>query len=127
MSYFCAMGTIRRQVALRDVRFYAFHGFYPEEQVIGSVFYVDVDAEFEQADSSEDELGNTINYEELFTIVKTEMNNSSKLIETVAERILSVTLNQFTDLQAVRVCIRKMNPPLPGEVGNSQITLSWTR
>jgi dihydroneopterin aldolase len=121
------MGFIRRQVALRDVRFYAYHGFYPEEQVIGAVFYVDVETEFEQADSSEDELGNTINYEELFNIVQTEMKNTSKLIETVAEKILSSILNRFSELHGVRVCIRKMNPPLNGEVGNSQITLSWTR
>ncbi len=80
------MGFIRRQVALRDVRFYAYHGFYPEEQVIGAVFYVDVETEFEQADSSEDELGNTINYEELFNIVQTEMKNTSNSLKLLPKK-----------------------------------------
>lgn len=127
MSYFCAMGTIRRQVALQDVRFYAFHGFYPEEQVIGSVFYVDIETEFEQSELSQDELNNTVNYEELFSIIQLEMKNTCKLIETVAENILAATLNKFPELESIRIRIRKMNPPLQGEVGHSQLTLSWNR
>lgn len=41
-------------VALKDVKFYAFHGFYPEEQLTGSHFSVDVEVNFIPSVDTED-------------------------------------------------------------------------
>ena len=40
--YFYFMGIIKQKVSLEGVRFFAYHGFYPEEQVLGAEFIVDL-------------------------------------------------------------------------------------
>ena len=121
------MTKIRQQVALHDVRFFAYHGFYPEEQKIGSVFYVDIETYFHPDRKISDDLMNTLNYERLFATADAAMAQSSKLIETVAERILQELIHEFPYLEGISVRIRKMHPPLAGEVGASVVNLSWTR
>jgi dihydroneopterin aldolase len=121
------MTKIRQQVALHDVRFFAYHGFYPEEQKIGSVFYVDIETYFHPDKKISDDLMNTLNYERLFAIADAAMAQTSKLIETVAERILQELIHEFPYLERISVGIRKMHPPLAGEVGASVVNLSWTR
>ena len=121
------MAITTTEVALKDVRFFAFHGFYPEEQLIGSVFYVDIETAFKTYGSAHDELAKTLNYETLFQIAQEAMNKTSRLIETVAEQILNRLIQGFPELLTIKVRIRKMNPPLPGEVGYSQVVLNWSR
>ena len=121
------MGKLRQQVALKDVRFFAFHGFYPEEQMIGSVFYLDLETEFDCELNLNDDLAETVNYERLFSLAKKEMQIPRKLIETVAQAILAQVIIEFTQVQTARISIRKMNPPLAGEVGHSQVSLNYTR
>jgi dihydroneopterin aldolase len=121
------MGPIRQKIALQGMRFFAYHGFYPEEQVLGCEFIVDLETEIEVYSGNSDELSHTINYERLFTITKSEMEVPRKLIETVAHAILEKVRHQFLAAKCIRVSIRKMNPPLPGQVDNSLIELIFNR
>ena len=67
------------KVALEGMQFYAFHGFYEEEQLIGNYFVVDVyvDTNFMGAAQSDD-LGGTVNYETIYFICRLEMKKTSK-------------------------------------------------
>lgn len=121
------MAKLIQEVSLKDVRFYAYHGYYAEEQLIGSVFYVDVEVTFEKTSDLNDQLSNTVNYEHLFSIVEQEMKKTVRLIETVAQHILERVNTEFQGLESIRLAIRKMNPPLAGEVACSQVVLNWTR
>lgn len=121
------MGTISQKVSLEGVRFFAFHGFYPEEQVLGTEFILDIDAIQEVFDDGKDELANTVNYVRLFEIASEEMKITRKLIETVAHSILERMRHEFLTVQIIRVSIRKMNPPMGVEVRNSAIELTFRR
>ena len=121
------MGIIRQKVALQGIRFFAYHGFYPEEQVLGCEYIVDIDTELEVFGSGDDDIKHTVNYERLFTIAQTEMEIPRKLIETVAHEILEKIRHEFLALKCIRVSIRKMHPPLSGEVENSLIELTFNR
>lgn len=120
------MSTVLKKVALKDVRFFAYHGFYPEEQKIGSVFYVDIAVELPLTGNANDMLTDTINYEQLFLLAKTEMAKPSKLIETVAQHLLDHLVESFSTIQTASVCIRKQRPPLAGEVACAEVTLTYT-
>jgi dihydroneopterin aldolase len=77
------------KVALQGAEFFAYHGFYPQEQLLGTRFVVDIEVVFENAyDFNDDKIANTVNYEELYLIAKTEMQHTRKLIETVAQSII---------------------------------------
>ena len=119
--------AIIQKVALENVRFSAYHGFYPEEQLTGNEFVVDIETSFKVHDDGGDELNNTVNYERLFEIASTEMRHTRKLLETVAHGILTQVSNEFAFLQTVKVSIRKMHLPVEGEVGNSLIQLTFNR
>lgn len=112
-------------IALHGVEFFAFHGFYPEEQKLGTKFIVDVDVSFTPAgDLKDDEISHTVDYERLYEIVEKSMKKTSKLIETVAQTIANEIKNEFAIVETIRVSIKKMNPPLKGKVAYSNIVIT---
>ncbi|MBC7916050.1 MAG: dihydroneopterin aldolase [Pyrinomonadaceae bacterium] len=121
------MGVIRQRVALESIRFFAYHGYYPEEQKVGNEFLVDIDTVMIVEENLSDELSDTVNYERLLALVALEMKTSRKLLETVAHLILKAVLIEFPQLETARVCIRKLNLPVKGEVKNSLVELSYSK
>ncbi|MEM1120523.1 MAG: dihydroneopterin aldolase [Bacteroidota bacterium] len=111
-------------IALEGMRFYAYHGFYNEERKIGGYYVVDVHVETDLPRTAfKDDLYKTVNYETIHFICKAAMKKPTKLIETVAARIIVGIKKQFTKLKSVKVRIKKENPPLGGEVGAAIIEL----
>jgi 7,8-dihydroneopterin aldolase/epimerase/oxygenase len=121
------MGMISQKVSLEGLRVFAFHGFYSEEQVLGTEFIIDIDTHLAVFDNGKDDLNNTVNYVRLFEIANEEMKITRKLIETVAHSILERIQHEFIAVQSIRVSIRKMNPPMGAEVKNSAIELIFKR
>jgi dihydroneopterin aldolase len=112
-------------ISLHGAEFFAFHGFYPEEQKLGSKFIVDVDVSFTPAkDLKEDKIANTIDYEQVYNIVEEQMKKTSLLIETVAQSITDEIKNSFSLAGPIRVSLKKMNPPLKGKVEYSSVVIT---
>jgi dihydroneopterin aldolase len=113
-------------VALEGAEFYAYHGFYPEEQVIGTHFLVDVQVGFyAEIDVEKDNLSNTVNYEVLYAIIEEEMKHTRKVIESVAQAILNRITTEFLFIETAIVTIKKQRPPFRGPLKQSVITLSY--
>ncbi|MXV13818.1 dihydroneopterin aldolase [Hufsiella ginkgonis] len=121
------MSTITRKIALEKIRFFAFHGFYAEEQVTGTEFFVDAEVSLPVYNNANEDLSQTINYERLFEIVSAQMKVPRKLIETVAHNILDEVHLECMQATHIRIAIRKMHPPLGGEVNNSLVEVSFVR
>jgi dihydroneopterin aldolase len=113
------------KVALEGLEFHAYHGVYPHERSSGNKFEVDV---FVVTDFSEsafhDDLAGTINYEDLYAIVKEEMAKPSKLLETVGYAIAKKSLDSFKEARSVDVNISKFNPPIGGVCKKATVTVS---
>lgn len=112
-------------IALREVKFYAFHGFYPEEERTGNHFSVDVEVTFIPFGDTED-LQQTVNYEVINTIVRNAMAKTQKLLETVVKAIIDELLAAYPFIATANVGIKKLHPPMPGEIGHSFVQLSYT-
>jgi dihydroneopterin aldolase len=112
-------------VALKDVKCFALHGYYPEEQLTGIHFLVDVIVEFSRFGDTES-LQHTVNYEILNTIILEEMARTQKMLETVVKHIIDRCLDHYPFLLSAIVGIRKLNPAMPGQVGHSFVQLSYT-
>jgi len=121
------MESIRQQVELTDLRFYAYHGYYPEEQVLGNEFIVTIRVVFERHGGAEDELNDTVNYESLYEITKTAMRHTHKLLETVAESILAQIRTDFPVVSEIEVGICKNHPPFGGDQAKAAVALAWKR
>lgn len=116
------------RVALEGLEFHAFHGVYPHERESGNWFEVDiaVETDFSEAAQS-DELAGTVNYETLFRMVKEEMEKPSRLLETVAEKIVDDVLQALPSVKSVDLKISKLNPPIGGKCKKATVSLSKVR
>lgn len=112
-------------VALNEVRCFALHGFYPEEQLTGTEFLVSVEVTFVPSGDTED-LERTVNYEILNTIILEEMRNTRKLLESVVRLILDRVISTYPFVQTAKAAIKKMHPPMPGEINHSFVQLAYT-
>ncbi|MBE9483422.1 MAG: dihydroneopterin aldolase [Bacteroidetes bacterium] len=111
-------------ISIEQMEFYAYHGCFKEEQIIGTRFLVDLHLETntEKAEKTDD-LEDTVNYQEVYLLVKKEMDIKSKLLEHVGRRILDSIMKRFPRLVSAELKISKMNPPLGGKIKNVSITL----
>lgn len=114
------------KVALHQVKFFAYHGFYPEEQIMGNHFLVDVEVEFKD-ETVEDEILNTVDYEKLHSILTAEMQQPRKLLETLVQEMIKKIKAEYPDLETIKVGIKKLNPPLRGEAKYSLVEITWLK
>lgn len=106
-------------IGLEDVRFHAPHGFYEEEQAAGNEFSIDVEVESNiLSAATQDDLGGTVNYSTIYYLLQAEMKKpATQLLEALAYRMASRIQRQFDSVTSVRLRLRKLYPPLGGQVG----------
>ncbi|GAB2982270.1 dihydroneopterin aldolase [Mucilaginibacter puniceus] len=116
------------KIALHGAEFFAYHGFYPEEQKLGTCFLVDMEVSFTPAaDLSDDNLENTVDYEQLHAIAADEMKQTKKLIDTVAQSILNKIKTKYPFAEKIEVSIKKLNPPLGCKVADSNVVITYSK
>jgi 7,8-dihydroneopterin aldolase/epimerase/oxygenase len=112
-------------IEIENMEFYAFHGHYREEQVIGNRFLVNVQVitPTDKAAKSDD-LKDALNYQLIYETVKEQMQIKSHLLENVAGRILDRLYERFSTIEKATVKVSKMNPPMGGNIEKVSVTLS---
>ncbi len=116
------MGIIK----LNNIKVFSNHGCLDEEEKIGSDYRVDLEVHGDLSHSAKtDKLADTIDYVHLNKIVKEEMAIRSKLLESVAERILKRIMDELIMVQKAKVDVSKINPPIGGNV--AMVTVSRTK
>ena len=116
------MGIIK----VENIRVFSYHGCLKEETKIGSDYRVDLEVKADLRISAvSDQLSDTVDYVLLNKIVVEEMAQASKLLETVAKRILDRIFNEDPLVIKATVCVSKLNPPIGGDV--EAVTIKMTR
>lgn len=123
--YICCVQIMEKKqtIGLEGMEFFAYHGFYTEEQKIGTTFIVDVYISTKSNDYNKDNLDNTINYELIYSTVQKEMEQTVKLIEHLAERIILELKRQISLENTIKVQIKKMHPPIVGNINNAIVII----
>ncbi len=117
--------NMKTKIKLEKIGFHAYHGVLPHEKEIGNRFEVSVTLEADiSAAFDSDDVNDTINYAEVFDLVKREMEFPSQLIEHVAGRIFRRLKNQYPWLTALEVKVAKLHPPVGGEVERAEVIVS---
>lgn len=112
-------------IEIESMEFYAYHGCFAEEKVVGNKFIVDLTLEADCAKASEtDNLQDAVNYQHAYNIVKREVAVPSNLLEHVCRRILDGLYAEMTGIGRATVRVRKMNPPMGGQMRSVSVTLS---
>jgi len=112
------------KILLENMEFYSYHGCFAEEQIIGNRFLVDLimDTDTSEAETT-DNLHKTINYQEVYSIVKNEMEKKSRLLEHIASRIGLAVKNRFPQITHLCIKVSKINPPLGGKIERVSVLL----
>ena len=115
-------------IELEEMRFWAYHGCLESEKEKGNLFLVDFSGEMDMRAAAEsDRLGDTVNYGEIYEIVKAEMEVPSELLEHVAGRIVKAIAARFPEFVRFSVRVSKRRPPVGGPVQWSRVTLSFNK
>jgi dihydroneopterin aldolase len=104
-------------ISIEGMEFFAYHGCFKEEQVIGTKFSIDLFMEVDTAAAEQsDQLDDTVNYQAVYQVVKQEMDSKSNLLEHVGRRVLEGIRTAFPQVESARIKIKKLNPPLGGKM-----------
>ena len=114
------MGVIR----LKNMTFYGYHGVYDFEKEKGTDFEIDLELFTPLLKSSKsDNIEDTINYEDIYELVKKAFKSKSYfLLEKLADSI-SMSIFKEHKIDKLIIRVRKINAPLNGKLDSVEIEL----
>ena len=112
-------------IQIEGMEFYAFHGHFKEEQIVGNRFLVDLTLETDMdKPAASDNLKDAVNYQAAYEIVKNQMEVKSHLLENIAGRILNAVCSELPGVRKATVKVSKMNPPIGGKINSVSVVVS---
>ena len=115
-------------IYVNDLRLHAQHGVLPQEQLTGNDYIINVRASYDISRAMQtDDGADTLNYAEVYHIIKEEMNIPSKLIEHVACRLADRLMDSYADISSVMLRITKCNPPMGADCQGAGVEIHVKR
>ena len=115
-------------IYINDIRLHALHGVLPQERLTGNDYIINIRIGYDISKAFDsDDVADTLNYAEVYNIVKTEMQTPSKLIEHVAGRIANRLLNEYAKISSIVLHITKRNPPMGADCQGAGVELHVKR
>lgn len=116
------------KIELEGIEFYANHGCFHEEQKCGGHYLVDIKAELNLDHAAEtDDIQSSFDYQELYRIAEEEMAIPAAMIEHVCKRIIDRIVAELVEIDAVKVKVSKLNPPMKGRMKSVSVTMKRER
>lgn len=114
------------KINLNNMRFYAYHGCFESEKIVGNFFRVDAVLYTNCIKPAvSDDINDALNYQLAYNIIKEQMDIPSSLIEHVGKRILDALFERFPrQLIEAQIEVHKLNPPIGGDMQSVSIVLS---
>jgi len=115
-------------IEISGIRCYGYTGYFPEEQVLGQWFEVDLTIWMDlSVTGSDDQLENTLNYADVVERVTNLLETSRfKTIEKLNAVIIEAVL-AFEPVQKVHSRLVKVTPPIPRFEGHIAIAMTRTK
>ncbi len=111
-------------IELEEMEFYAYHGCFKEEQVVGNRFMVNIAISVDVTKPMQtDFIGDALNYVEVYEITRKEIQKNSHLLEHLTDRIVTAIKLRFDYIDWIKVKVSKMNPPMGGQMKAVSVTL----
>lgn len=103
-------------VSLHGIKIHAPIGLYPEEHILGNAFEIDVDIYLPDAQPWP-----FADYTVIQKTVADIFNQPGQLLETFTYNIHNALKEAFPISEKIRVAVRKLHPPMAGEVAFAQV------
>ncbi|HWC66968.1 MAG TPA: dihydroneopterin aldolase [Acidimicrobiales bacterium] len=117
------------RIELRGLRVTTIVGVNPEERDRAQPLELDLDVMTDlRAAGHSDRLEDTINYGALTLVAVTAADGPGPLLlEHMAQSVATAVLQFDARIDAVRVTVRKLRPPIPVDVATAAVTILRTR
>ncbi|HBS86202.1 MAG: dihydroneopterin aldolase [Bacteroidetes bacterium GWF2_38_335] len=112
-------------IQIENMEFYAYHGHFKEEKIVGNKFILDITLETNTIPAEKsDQLEDALDYSKVYKIIKEQMEHKSNLLEHIASRILDALHAQFPEIKKSTLKVSKINPPMGGQIGKVSVVIS---
>ncbi|MEP7258541.1 MAG: dihydroneopterin aldolase [Flavitalea sp.] len=110
-------------VELRDVTIHSFHGLYEGEEKIGSAYIVNLAVTYEEHPGDLDNLSDTVDYVDLYHIVKQRMQVPAALLEKLCDSIIRHIKHQYAFVKEIKLSVFKLQPPIENFEGKLGVSM----
>lgn len=110
-------------IHLEQLRFKAFHGIMEQEKILGNEYQVDCAINFYEEGEVIQHIDNTINYVDVYEIIKNRMSVPTPLLETVIMETGLEIFENFPDIKSIDISLKKLHPPIENFQGT--VGVSW--
>lgn len=115
---------MKGRIELLGMHFFSRHGCLEKERLHGNEFKVDFSCDWDtSAAELSDELEDTLDYSQVYSIIAREMARPSKLLEHVAGRIADALKQEVPGMEHFEISVYKKNPPVRGECEWAKISI----
>jgi len=108
-------------IHLNKLEFFAHHGLHDEEAITGTNFEIDVAVTFDATERITS-IHQTINYADVYAVIKKHMQHPVALLETLAENITLEIYSLDNRIKSINISINKLHPPIKNFTGNVGVT-----
>ncbi|MEY4052074.1 MAG: dihydroneopterin aldolase [Chitinophagia bacterium] len=115
------------RISLDKLVFFGYHGLYAEEKKLGNNYIVDVIIDFTPKQSNIHNLEQTIDYVNVYSIIKKWMAIPTPLLETLVGNMVDDILNTEILAKKVMVKITKLHLPIDEFEGTASVSLEKSR
>lgn len=114
-------------IHLNNLKFNAKHGLYKEEAILGNEFEINIS--ITQLDVKENitAINETINYVQVYQLIANRMKQPTHLLETLAQDICKLILQNFSLADMVEIRINKTSPPISTFIGSVAVSFEMRR
>ncbi|NOZ45811.1 MAG: dihydroneopterin aldolase [Chlorobi bacterium] len=111
-------------IQIEKMEFYAYHGHFKEERIVGNRFLLDISIKTDTLKAAEsDSIDDALNYQAVYKIIKGEMQKKSHLLENIGKRILDKLYKNFEGIEEITLKVSKMHPPMGGQIESVSVTM----
>ena len=109
-------------VQIHNLRLFGYHGLHEEEKILGAEFEVNISMKVKAFEEDKVTIGDTINYADVYQLVKEIFNQREDLLETICITISTAIKDKFPQLRKMSIQIIKLHPPISSFVGSVSVT-----
>ena len=108
-------------ISLNTLQFYCYHGLYEEETKVGGTYFVDADIEIKTPATVIQSIDETVNYAEVYAMIRRRMMQPTPLLETIAMELANEIVGFSDIIKNVSITIKKTALPIEGFQGNTSV------
>jgi len=111
-------------IELKDIMLTARHGIFDGEELAGNPYIINLKVMYDEGAANFENIGNTINYADLFALVTKNMNRREGLLEKVCVNIMDDVQRQYPFSKEADISIYKLQAPIEGLQGKVGVRLT---